>query len=170
MALNIEKHGFATLEELRATPGFPSDERLARGPCAVIECVQEIPCNPCEAACPRHAIKVGIPITNLPALDEDRCTGCGICIASCPGLAIFVVDMSRTDGTATVQFPWEYLPPPVKGSTVELVNREGVSVTTGTVRDVRSAKSFDRTTVVTVEVPKAMALEVRGMVRKRQPL
>ncbi|NPV69084.1 MAG: 4Fe-4S binding protein [Firmicutes bacterium] len=166
MTSTIEKHGFAAIEELRATPGFPSDERLAKGPCAVIECVQEIPCNPCEAACPRNSIKVGVPITNLPILDEDRCTGCGICIASCPGLAIFVVDMSQKNGKASVQFPWEYLPMPVTGSTVELVNREGVPVTTGTVKDVRTAKAYDRTTVVTVEVPREKALEVRGIARR----
>ena len=40
-------------------PGIPSEERMKLGPVACIECLQQIPCNPCEEACPRGAITVG---------------------------------------------------------------------------------------------------------------
>ncbi len=74
------------------SPGFPSEQRIKRGSVAIIECFQDIPCNPCEMKCPRNAIKVGIPITNLPELDEEKCSGCGLCVPWCPGLAIFILN------------------------------------------------------------------------------
>ena len=36
--------------------GYPSKERLAKGPIVVIECPEEIPCNPCETICPKNVI------------------------------------------------------------------------------------------------------------------
>ena len=65
-------------------PGIPSAERRAMGPVACIECFQHIPCNPCEASCPRHAITIGSEITDLPRLDETLCNGCGLCAQICP--------------------------------------------------------------------------------------
>ena len=56
-------------KELEESPGYPSQKDLKRGPVAVIECTEEIPCNPCETVCKRGAIVVGEPITNLPHLD-----------------------------------------------------------------------------------------------------
>jgi Fe-S-cluster-containing hydrogenase component 2 len=85
---------------------MPPSERLVRGPVAVIECVQEIPCNPCEKACPFGAITVGEDITACPVIDRDKCRGCGLCISRCPGLAIFVVDASGDE--ATIMLPYEY--------------------------------------------------------------
>ena len=41
--------GYLEYEELESIQTLPSDERYAEGPVAIIECVQEIPCNPCEA-------------------------------------------------------------------------------------------------------------------------
>lgn len=88
MNQGIRYTGCPSREELENSPGYPSSERVRKGPVAVIECVEEIPCNLCEAACPYGAIEVGEPIINLPTLLEDKCTGCGVCIASCPGLDI----------------------------------------------------------------------------------
>ena len=91
---------------------LPPAERTAKGPVAVIECVQEIPCNPCEKACPFGAIEIGPDITRLPRLDLDKCRGCGICLSKCPGLAIFLVDASKSETEALVMMPYEYLPLP----------------------------------------------------------
>ena len=76
--------GIPSPEELAACPGVPSEERMAKGRVAVIECVQEIPCYPCENACRLGAITIGEQITNLPTLHEEKCTGCGICATVCP--------------------------------------------------------------------------------------
>lgn len=157
--------GIPSTAELAACPGIPSPERLRRGRVAVIECVQEIPCNPCEAACRFNAIKIGEQITALPVLDGDSCTGCGLCVPGCPGLAITIVDKSRDDGLAVVEFPFEYLPLPEKGRSVSAANRAGEEVCRGEVISVKRAKAFSGTTVVGLLIPVEHADEVRTMKR-----
>lgn len=140
---------------------------MKNGPCAVIECPQEIPCNPCESACPRGAIVVGKPITNNPALDASKCTGCGQCIAACPGLAIFVVNHSYSETEATVAFPYEYLPAPKAGDIVRGVDRTGAARCDARVISVVSPHRYDHTAVITVAVPKDLAGEIRSIARLR---
>jgi Fe-S-cluster-containing hydrogenase component 2 len=165
MKNGVNVTGIPSREELLVSPGVPSAERLEQGPVAYIECVQDIPCNPCEEACPFGAVQVGIPITNLPELDEEKCTGCGLCIALCPGLAIFTVHKNYTETTALVEFPYEYLPVPQKGDIVPCGDKSGNFVTQGKVVKVKCPKSYDRTTVVTVEIPKEHCLEIRTICR-----
>ena len=157
--------GIPSREELEASPGYPSAEDLTRGPMVVIECVQDIPCNPCEVACPNGAIFVGNPITNLPVFYAGKCDACGRCIPICPGQAIFRVDMTYSDGRATVAFPYEFLPMPEKGDIVQGVNRAGEVVCEAEVLQVQQPKGFDRTAVITVVVPKDLAMEVRSKKR-----
>ncbi len=141
--------------------------RLEKGPVAVLGCIQDIPCNPCEAVCKQGAITVGQPITNLPVLNGELCNGCGMCIAACPGLAIFVVDLAYSETEATVSFPHEYLPLPGKGDVVEAVNCRGEIVCQGRVIRVQAPRAFDHTSVVTLAVHKYLGMEVRGMRRLR---
>jgi Fe-S-cluster-containing hydrogenase component 2 len=160
----IANTGFLTYPELCAAQTVPDGARYAQGPVAVIECVQEIPCNPCEAACPHGALTVGEMITNLPRLDAEKCVGCAICAAKCPGLAIFIVDKSVSP--ATVTFPYEYLPLPQKGARVTAANRAGEPICEATVTRVLSPALFDRTPLVTIEVPAEFADDARDLVRK----
>lgn len=166
MNRGVKYSGIPSQEELAASPGVPSLERMEKGPVAYIECVQEIPCNPCEKACSFGAISVGQPITNLPVLDDEKCSGCGLCLSQCPGLAIFCVHLNYTDTTSLVDFPYEYLPPPLEGSTVRCGNRAGEYVTDGRVIKVKNPKINDSTAIVSVEVPKSYCLEVRTVCRK----
>lgn len=147
----IKFSGALSLEEVMMV--LPINERLRKGPVAILECVQEIPCNPCEKACPFGAITVGEDITALPQIDREKCTGCGMCISKCPGLAIFVVDGSKEDSTATVSMPYEYLPLPMAGEEVDGLNRAGRYVSKARVEKVDSGKKRDGTTVVTLSVP-----------------
>jgi bacterioferritin-associated ferredoxin len=165
MSNSILKNGYPSLEELKEFNKLPSDERYAKGPVAVIECIQPIPCNPCEGACKFGAICVGDPITNLPQLKEELCTGCGTCVAQCSGLAIFIVDKTYSETEATVSFPHEYLPLPEKGQEVAAVNRAGQVVCTGWVVRINNSAKNDCTPVVTMAIPKEWADEVRGMKR-----
>jgi len=165
MSQNILQNGYPSMEELEKFHRLPSKERYEKGPVAVIECIQPIPCNPCEAACRFGAIQVGTPIINLPKLNEEKCVGCGVCIAHCSGLAIFVVDKTYSETEATVSFPHEYLPLPQKGDVVDAVNRGGEVVCKAEVLRVVNSKANDCTPVVTVIIPKELADEVRGMVR-----
>ncbi len=161
--------GYPSSEEIKTQCGWPAEERFAKGPVAVIECVQPIPCNPCESACPFGAIHVGEPITNVPQLDRGKCTGCGQCVAACSGLAVFIVDKSLGEGKASVSFPFEYLPLPEKGATVRAVGRDGQFVCEAKVLRVIETKKNDHTPVVTLELPLEFADTVRSMERQGHP-
>lgn len=164
----IVYNGYPSEHELRIAPGTPSMARLQKGPCAVIECVQYIPCNPCETACPFGAITIGDNIINLPVLDAEKCNGCGTCIAKCPGLAIFTVNMTYGENKASVEFPYEYIPLPQEGDIVDAVNRRGTVVCKAEVIRVRSSAAFVNTCVVQLSIPKEYANQIRSMKRLPQ--
>lgn len=157
--------GVPSKEELKQAPGVPSQDRMKRGRVAVIECVQEIPCNPCESACRFQAIHIGEQITDLPSIDEEKCTGCGVCVAACPGLAITVVDKSYSETEGTIDFPFEYLPLPEKGDQVEAVSRGGEVVCPARVLSVKKPKAYQGTAVVSIAVPLEFVDEVRSIKR-----
>jgi len=121
----------------------PPEERMLQGPVAVIECFQEIPCDPCHYACKRGAIREMADINERPVIDYNRCNGCGLCIPKCPGLAITVADMSCGGGRATVKIPYEFLPLPGKGRKVMALNREGRRVCEAEVVHVLNTAAMD---------------------------
>jgi Fe-S-cluster-containing hydrogenase component 2 len=154
-----------TDDELKAQ--LPPVERLRQGPVAIIECIEQIPCNPCVDSCPRGAITMPGGLNQIPQLDVEACTGCGLCISSCPGLAIFVVDLSGV-GTvagkvdaASVSLPYEFLPLPEKGQQVLALDRTGRELGPATVIRIRAGKRVDRTSVVTIAVPMEWAQRAR---------
>lgn len=149
----LAKDGFLDLEEVMDIPGFPGIEVLNNKKCVVIECKQNIPCNPCESACPHHAISIGNPITNLPVVDPEKCIGCGLCVAQCPGQACFLVDMSHEEYD-TVTLPYEYYPLPEKDQEVYGLSRDGKYVIKAVVVRIVLTKKNDRTAVIEVKVPK----------------
>ena len=153
--------GILSQEELERL--LPSDDRFRKGPVAIIECIQDIPCDPCVGACPAHAITMREGITDRPHLDADKCTGCGLCLASCPGLAIFLVNVHHSKDKATVSLPYELLPVPQAGDFVAGLDREGKPVCRAKVLRVLSGKKLDHTRIITVEVPRRLAMTVRGI-------
>ena len=161
---NYKSKGYFELDELRSTPGMPSEARQRRGPVACIECAENIPCNPCEAACPHHAIIVGRPITNLPRLDESKCIGCGLCIPHCSGQAIFVIDKSKDE--ALISMPYEFLPLPREGDVLSACDRSGKIVAPARVVKCTVSPSFDKTAILKIAVPMEFGDNVRGVRRK----
>lgn len=157
--------GIPSKEELAVCPGIPSRERMKKGRVAVIECVQEIPCNPCESICKFGAITIGSQITDLPHLSEEKCTGCGLCVANCPGLAITMQDHSYSESRAAIDFPFEYDPIPNPGDLVDAVNRAGEVVCRGTILDVKKLPAYGQTAVIRMEIPMDFCEEVRSMKR-----
>ncbi len=133
-----------------------------------MECVEHIPCNPCASACPRQAITITGGLTELPRVDFEKCNGCTVCIARCPGLAIFVVNYNYSKTEATVTLPYEMLPRPVVGDKVEALDRSGRNVALGRVVRVQDTKAQDRCAVVTVAVPKHLWNKVRSIRVRKQ--
>ncbi|HBC32229.1 MAG TPA: 4Fe-4S ferredoxin [Clostridiales bacterium] len=165
MEHSLKTTGSPSLEELYKSPAFPTKEQLHKGPIAIIECIEEIPCNPCEASCPKGAITIGESITNLPEMDYEKCTACGMCITACPGLAIYIKDYTYGDTKALLSFPYEYYPLPKAGDIVQAVDRQGNYVCDAEVIKVRNPKSYDHTAVITIEYPKEYFEEAVNMKR-----
>lgn len=159
--------GFLSDEDLKSSPGIPSAARRRKGPVASIECLEDIPCNPCESSCNVGAIRVGEDITNLPHLDEDKCVACQTCVHICPGQAIVMIDESLPDGNATVMMPYEYRPLPEKGDVVDALDRAGKKIGDAKVVAVRQTKRMDQTATVTIEVPKEWSMRARAIRLKK---
>ncbi|OGO76991.1 MAG: hypothetical protein A2Y23_03160 [Clostridiales bacterium GWB2_37_7] len=157
----LEKTGVATEQDL--AKAIPTKERLAKGPVAIIECFQRIPCNPCYTSCKRGAIKEFEDINDTPEINFEICNGCGVCVSNCPGLAIVVVDESYSNEEALVKIPYEFLPLPVEGSFVTGLDREGKPVCRAKVMKVLNTKAMDRTPLITLAVPKELSMTVRFM-------
>jgi len=155
---NLLKKGFVAESEIERFPGVT--KRAGIHP--VIECTQNIPCNPCQDACPKGCIKIGEKITSLPAVDESAvCIGCGMCVASCSGQAIFLVDEEFEEGYASVTLPYEFLPLPEKGYMGKGMDRSGKEICDAQVIDVKTAQAYDHTNLLTIKVPKDMAMKAR---------
>ncbi|MFB6291016.1 MAG: 4Fe-4S binding protein [Candidatus Bipolaricaulia bacterium] len=145
------------------TVDTPPEEKMSDGPVAVIECPQKIPCNPCKESCPVGAIEME-SLNGIPSVNFDKCTGCSLCVESCPGLAIFTIDCSLEAG-CKVTLPYEFKLPSI-GEEVLGLNRKGEPVTEVKVKDVKTRKeSKSDTPTVTVKVQKDHAMDVRNIRR-----
>ncbi|MBD3372451.1 MAG: 4Fe-4S ferredoxin [Candidatus Coatesbacteria bacterium] len=156
----LYRDGVPTAEDLaRITP---DRQRMESGPVAVFECFQNIPCDPCHTSCSSCAVLPFEDLNDLPRVDLDKCSGCGVCVAACPGLAVFIVDLTAGgEGRAVVQIPWEFLPVPEKGEAVRLTDRTGEIIGDGVC--VKRLRFKDRTWVLHLDVPADLAMEARGI-------
>ncbi len=157
----------AIAEVLRSRPGRTSrfePKDLPDPVYPLIRCVQEIPCNPCEEACPEGLIHIGSNIMDLPRF-SGACLGCGECVSVCPGLAINLVfnDYDSGGRKALLMLPFEMgverLP---LGQEVQTVDMEGNPVGTGRIVSVRDRPEQDRRLLVMLEVPAEEKLRVAG--------
>ena len=149
---DYEKTGILSLKDLM----IPTKKQFEKG-VAILECIQEIPCNPCVDSCPVSAISMK-DINAPPINDYEKCIGCTKCVGICPGLAIFVVKIK--DGKAFVTLQYEFLPIPNVGDKVKVLNRKGENAGFGIIR--RVVKQ-GKTMVITVEVDENLAMDVRNI-------
>lgn len=155
---NLLKKGFVADDEIERFPGVI--HKVGVHP--VMECTQNIPCNPCQDACPKGCISIGSNITSLPVVVKDaQCINCGMCVASCSGQAIFLIDEDLGDGTASITIPYEFLPLPEKGTKGVALGRDGRKLCEAEIVQVRSAKAYDKTNLLTMKVPKEYAMSAR---------
>ena len=149
---DYEKTGLLSTKDLH----LPSKRQLEKG-VAILECVQEIPCNPCVDSCPVHAITMK-DINAPPVNDFEKCIGCTKCVGVCPGLAIFVLKIK--DDKALITFPYEFVPAPKVGDSIDALDR------TGTVRGkalVKRVVKQGKTLVITIEVDSKLAMDIRNI-------
>ena len=158
ISTSLLKNGYIADDEIERFPGVTH----RKGIHPVIECTQNIPCNPCQDACPKKCISIGANITSLPiAVPDADCINCGMCVASCSGQAIFLVDEDCGDGTATVTLPYEFLPLPEVGAKGDALGRNGQKVCEAEVVQVKSMKAYDKTNLLTMRIPKEYAMKAR---------
>ncbi|MGQ9801046.1 MAG: FAD-dependent oxidoreductase [Candidatus Saccharicenans sp.] len=163
---------YRTAEILKSRPGQVYPEYFVEkeeGVFPVIHCLQEIPCDPCSAVCPRKLIEVDRnDVRRLPVYFEEKdgkgCSGCERCVVFCPGLAITLVDYRKNPEFPEVTVPFEFLKETINpGDEIELVDIEGLVLARSRVSAVKSIKGNDRTILVKAQVPKALAKKVSGL-------
>lgn len=126
-----------------------------------IYCKQEIPCNPCVGACSKNAITIE-RLTEIPKFNQERCVGCLICVASCPGQALYYLN----EETSQLIFPYEFVDRPATGETVVLVDEYANRLGTGKVIEYKEPKIFNKTTLIVVEGDLAILNKTRGIIRE----
>jgi sarcosine oxidase, subunit alpha len=168
----IAPEWYKTAEILKSKPGASGREDLPAtesGVFPVLHCVQEIPCDPCTAVCPRDLIHIdSADIRKTPAFTLDEagkgCTGCEKCVGICPGLAITLVDYRKDPDFPTVVIPYEFLKESVSpGDSVFVQDLEGALLGRVEVAAVKAIKSNDRTVLVKVRAPKEYARAIAGI-------
>ncbi|MCD6410823.1 MAG: 4Fe-4S binding protein [Thermoplasmata archaeon] len=150
--MGYKEDGVISIDDLK----LPNEEQLKKG-VAIVECLENIPCNPCVEACPFGAITMR-DLNDTPKVNYDKCTGCKRCIAVCPGLAIFVVKLEGED--ALISLPYEFLPVPKKGDVVFALDREGKVRGNAKVEEVRKV---GKTHIITIRTKKEDAMVVRNI-------
>lgn len=152
--------GYLSYDILKHRKNLPSEERLKQGPVVIIECTEEIPCDPCVEACRFGAINKE-SLTNPPEVNYEECVGCAECVGACPGLAIFVVHKNYTEERALVYMPYEFSPVPEKGMSAGVLDRSGNKIGEGEIINVKEGKR--NTKVLSVAVPKEIVMKVRAV-------
>ena len=163
---------YRTAEILKSKPGITIDESFPEeeeGVFPVFHCTQEIPCNPCTAACPQGLIEIDeADIRKLPSFIGDEvdkvCVGCEKCVTVCPGLAVTLVDYRKQRGEAIVTIAYEFLRESIEvGDLVTVLDAEGQTLGNVEVTSVRAVKAFDRTIAVKVRAPRGYAKRIAGI-------
>jgi thioredoxin reductase/Fe-S-cluster-containing hydrogenase component 2 len=154
--------GYIADDEIKRFPGYRYEVKIH----PVIECTQNIPCNPCQTACRKGCISIGDNITSLPiSVKGSECIDCGMCVASCSGQAIFLVKENEDEGTAEITIPYEFLPLPEVGDKGSALSRSGQRICEAEITRVRTSKAYDGTNLVTMKVPTAFEDSARFFIK-----
>ena len=172
MSINVDvpEKWYEIEKILESRPGkvidLPKPNKISGKIYPVIRCTQEIPCNPCVSACAQKSILLnGNNIMSLPEFKEN-CTGCGKCVAICPGLAISLVDEGYDPNKklAKVIVPWELPEGNLNiGDIKTTTGYEGEIIGKCRVLAIKEAKWQDRRKLVHIEVPFEEADKVAGI-------
>lgn len=179
-ALGVKTGGVPTSwvqtgEILKSKPGNTFNEELpeiSNGVMPIIHCTQEIPCNPCAALCDRGLIVIDdSDIRQVPAfIGNQYCCGyCEMCVAGCPGLAITLVDYRANSEMPVVSIPYEFTRKSISTrDIVTVLDTEGTELGHLDVVGVHAIPTSDRTLIVQVQAPRAIARQIAG-IRIQEP-
>jgi len=160
---NYLQLGYNTRKELEGYGVFPPEEIIKSKRVAVIECIEDIPCNPCEEACRFNGIHKE-SFTKPGKVDWNNCNGCAACLIVCPGLSIFLMQIK--DGKGYVTLPYEIMPAPKVGKKAKLLNRAGEVIGQGRIvaPTYKALGDANPRWVVTVEIHEIeLTYEVRAI-------
>ena len=132
----------------------------------IFHCYQEVPCNPCTSVCPVGVIRTERDeITGLPyIIDQDECTGCGSCVAVCPGLSMILVDYRDDPEHPLVTLPFEIWRDRVEvGQKVPVTDVDGAILGYYPVEKVSTRRKFPGTLLVQIKVDKKVAKAAMGI-------
>jgi len=133
----------------------PNETKLGIFPS--IECFEEIGCQKCAEICPENAIDIGSEArAQNKILDPLKCTGCGLCLTTCPSQAIVSVQEGKTSQASLwlvsgLAYEWRV------GESVHILNRRGESLGMGRVQEIAESKR------IKVEMPAHLVWETRGI-------
>lgn len=153
----LHKTGLPSTKDIMSR--FPS-EKILQKPKAILGCYEEIPCDPCSTKCPFGAIVISPGINQIPSLLYDQCTGCGICVTSCPGLAIMVAMVKGDD--AIFKLPYEMPELVKKGMVVDALDRSGKVLTEGIIESVTKGTHDKKIKLVTLKVNKRYLYDIQS--------
>jgi len=137
-----------------------------KGVFPIFHCYQEVPCNPCTSVCPAGVIRTaGDKITGLPYIaDLDACTGCGSCVAVCPGLSMILVDYREDREHPLVTLPYEIWRDRVEvGQKIPITDVDGAILGYYPVVKISTRKKYPGTLLVQVKVNKKVAKAAMGI-------
>lgn len=157
----FNKTGVPTLEQVQSV--FFNEVTLSSFK-AVIECYEDIPCNPCALSCPVKAITIAPTLHSQPKVDPQVCTGCSICVSVCPGLAIMLAKVQGD--TAIFKIPYEMNEVFTPHQRVHALSRSGEIIGEGVVLSVSNKKHQNKTSIIEVQVDKALLhdfITIRGI-------
>ena len=171
--ISIPKEWENTANILKMKPGKTFKMKTTdkkEGVFPIINCIQEIPCNPCITVCPKNCIKLdGDSIMNIPIYDIDECIGCEQCVAICPGLAISLVDFRKSPDYAVVTIPFEFKKGTINvGDIIQSVDIAGNDVEMVEILDIKDIKKNDRTSLLKLKVSGNNAKNVIGIRIQKQ--
>ncbi|RLC50617.1 MAG: sulfurtransferase, partial [Candidatus Cloacimonadota bacterium] len=149
---------------LKSEPGRILPQKFPQkneGVMPIINCIQEIPCNPCSTVCPTNSINMkGDPILGLPVY-SGTCIGCGKCVAICPGLAITLVDFRKSSENPIVTLPYEVTNHEIGiGEKVECVDMDGNKLGDFEVVAVSQNKMTNKAQLIKIKAPKEIAKKI----------
>jgi len=165
--VNVDDEFRKKADVLKSHPGKiveRSEEELTETFRPIIQCFQEIPCNPCTSVCSRDAIQLegkNGNIMDIPYYKGSDCTGCGLCVLICPGLAISLA--KKLDNQfAEVVLPHEFIPTFEVGGKVKVTDKDGNLLEEAEVLKLRFNKKY-KTHLVNLKTSLANAVKIAGI-------